>query len=150
MSDKLDADGIEVFGFFNEVGIINQLSTALLAECLPDGVHPSHFSIINHLVRMGDGKPPVRIAKAMQVTKNTMTHSLKVLEDRNFIKVVPDPNDGRGKLVRLTDTGRAFREEAIARVLERFGSIIEPEHRQIMRRIIGDLAVIRRHLDENR
>ena len=33
MSDKPDADGIEVFGFFNEVGIINQLSTALLAEC---------------------------------------------------------------------------------------------------------------------
>jgi DNA-binding MarR family transcriptional regulator len=147
---KEDADGLEVFGFFNEVGIINQLSTAILAECLPDGVHPSHFSIVNHLVRTGDGKSPVRIAAAMQVTKNTMTHSLKVLEDRGFITVEPDPDDGRGKLVRLTETGRQFREAAIANVLDRFGDMILPEHRAIMARTLGDLQVLRKHLDANR
>lgn len=147
---KENADGLEVFGFFNEVGIINQLSTAILAECLPDGVHPSHFSIVNHLVRTGDGKSPVRIAAAMQVTKNTMTHSLKVLEDRGFITVEPDPKDGRGKLVRLTEDGRQFREAAIANALARFGDVILPEHREIMARIIGDLQVLRKHLDANR
>lgn len=145
-----DADGLEVFGFFNEVGIINQLSTAILAECLPDGVHPSHFSIVNHLVRTGDGKSPVRIAAAMQVTKNTMTHSLRVLEDRGFITVEPDPEDGRGKLVRLTESGRQFREASIANALARFGDVILPEHREIMARIIGDLQVLRKHLDANR
>lgn len=145
-----DADGLEVFGFFNEVGIINQLSTAILAECLPDGVHPSHFSIVNHLVRTGDGKSPVRIAAAMQVTKNTMTHSLRVLEDRGFITVEPDPEDGRGKLVRLTESGRQFREVSIANALARFGDVILPEHREIMARIIGDLQVLRKHLDANR
>lgn len=141
---------MEVFGFFNEVGIINQLSTAILANSLPDGVHPSHFAIVNHLVRTGDGKSPVRIAGAMQVTKNTMTHSLKVLEDRGLITVEPDPEDGRGKLVRLTETGRAFRESAIRNVLERFEDIVEPKHREIMTRLIGDLQVLRKHLDENR
>ena len=70
----------EVFGFFTEIGIINQLSTALFAKSLPNGVHPSHFSILNHLARRGDGTPPLRIASAMQVTKNTMTHSLNVLQ----------------------------------------------------------------------
>ncbi len=141
---------MEVFGFFNEVGIINQLSTAILANSLPDGVHPSHFAIVNHLVRTGDGKSPVRIAGAMQVTKNTMTHSLKVLEDRGLITVEPDPEDGRGKLVRLTETGRAFRESAIRNVMERFEDIVEPKHREIMTRLIGDLQVLRKHLDENR
>ena len=114
----------EVFGFFTEIGIINQLSTAMLAKSLPEGVHPSHFSILNHLVRMGDGKPPVRIASAMQVTKNTMTHSLKVLQDRGYITVAPDPNDGRGKLVYLTEAGRTFREQAILNVSAVFGHII--------------------------
>lgn len=140
----------EVFGFFTEIGIINQLSTAMLAKSLPEGVHPSHFSILNHLVRMGDGKPPVRIASAMQVTKNTMTHSLKVLQDRGYITVAPDPNDGRGKLVYLTEAGRTFREQAILNVSAVFGHIIGQDQLGIMRRINYDLKEMRRHLDENR
>ena len=149
MSDN-DNTAAEVFGFFTEVGIINQLSTAMLAKSLPDGVHPSHFSILNHLVRMGDGKPPVRIASAMQVTKNTMTHSLKVLQDRNYITVKPDPEDGRGKLVYLTDTGRTFLDQAIGRVSEVFGHVIGADQLAIMRRTRVDLEEMRKHLDQNR
>lgn len=140
----------EVFGFFTEIGIINQLSTAMFARSLPDGVHPSHFSILNHLARMGDGKTPMRIASAMQVTKNTMTHSLKVLQDRGYIDVQPDPEDGRGKRVFLTEKGRAFREEAIALVTEQFNHVIGVDQREIMRRIRGDLEQMRKHLDDNR
>lgn len=140
----------EIFDFFNEIGIINQLSSAMLAKSLPDGVHPSHFSILNHLVRTGEGKSPVRIASAMQVTKNTMTHSLKVLEDRGFIEVRPDPDDGRGKLVFLTSAGRSFREDAIRNVTQMFARIIGPDQRAVMRRTQDDLVKMRRHLDENR
>jgi len=140
----------EIFGFFTEVGIINQLSTAILARSLPEGVHPSHFSILNHLMRIGDGKPPVRIASAMQVTKNTMTHSLKVLQVRGYITVEPDPKDGRGKLVFLTREGRVFRNEAIARVSDVFGHVIGADQLAIMRRIGGDLEEMRKHLDQNR
>jgi DNA-binding MarR family transcriptional regulator len=145
-----DDTSAEVFGFFTEVGIINQLSTAMLAKSLPDGIHPSHFNILNHLARLGDGRPPVRIASAMQVTKNTMTHSLKVLEDRGFIEVKPDPDDGRGKRVFLTNLGRSFREEAIADVSAMFAKVIGPEQMDIMRRTLGDLARMRAHLDDNR
>lgn len=144
--DKAD----EVFGFFTEIGIINQLSTALFAKTLPDGVHPSHFSILNHLARRGDGKPPLRIASAMQVTKNTMTHSLKVLQHKGYIDVQPDPNDGRGKLIFLTETGRSFRAEAIARVGAMIEEIIGEDQIAIMRRIHDDLKQMRQHLDENR
>lgn len=140
----------EVFGFFNEIGIISQLSTAMLAKSLPDGVHPSHFMILNHLVRMGDGKPPVRIAAAMQVTKNTMTHSLKVLQDRNYIVVRPDPEDGRAKRVYLTEAGITFRNAAITRVSEVFADVVGPEQIAIMRRTIEDLKDLRSHLDNNR
>ena len=139
-----------VFGFFNEIGIISQLSTTMLAKSLPDGVHPSHFSILNHLVRTGDGKAPARIASAMQVTKNTMTHSLKVLESHGFIDVRPDPADGRAKLVYLTEPGRRFRDTAIARVTEMFREIIGPDQVAAMQRTIEDLGALRKHLDDNR
>ena len=140
----------QVFGFFTEVGIIAQLSTAMLAKSLPDGVHPSHFSILNHLARLGDARPPARIAAAMQVTKNTMSHSLKVLLERDFITVEPDPDDGRGKLVSLTDKGRSFRDQAIINVSEVFGHVIGADQLAAMERIGGDLARLRKHLDDNR
>ena len=147
---EIDAADAAAFAFFNEIGIIGQLSTAVFARTLPDGVHPSHFAILNHLVRTGDGKTPIRIARAMQVTKTTMTHSLKVLEDRGFIDVGPNPDDARGKLVRLTDEGRRFRDVAIARVSERMRAILRPEDRARMARCLDDLTEVRRHLDASR
>lgn len=149
MTSKGDIPG-EVFGFFTEIGIIAQLSNALLAACLPDGVHPSHFAILNHLTRMGDGKSPIRIAAAMQVTKNTMTHSLKVLEGRGFIEVQPDLDDRRAKRVLLTAAGRAFRQEAIEAVSAMFEDMIGPDQLDQMRRTRPDLARLRKHLDDNR
>lgn len=141
---------MQVFAAFNEIGIVNQLATALLSTSLPDGVHPSHFLILNHLTRMGDGKTPIKIAGAMQVTKNTMTHSLQVLQARGLIDVRANPDDGRGKLVFLTEAGRAFRETAIRRVTDRFDAILTPEIRALLVRITPDLATLRRHLDDNR
>lgn len=149
MNDNPDI-ATEVFGFFNEIGIISQLSNVVLAKSLPDGVHPSHFAIINHLVRMGDGKPPVQIAAAMQVTKNTMTHSVKVLEQHQFITIRPDPQDGRGKLIYLTEKGRQFREQAVKQVSTAIKDVIGEEQRLIMARMKDDLAKLRKHLDENR
>lgn len=139
-----------IFTFFNEIGIISQLSSTLLAKALPDGVHPSHFAIVNHLVRMGDGKAPIRIAGAMQVTKTTMTHSLKVLTDRGYIRTEPNPDDARGKLVFLTPEGRAFREEAIRRVAGLYGAMLSPEQVAAMARLMPDLREIRAFLDKNR
>ncbi|WP_377508132.1 MarR family winged helix-turn-helix transcriptional regulator [Octadecabacter sp. R77987] len=99
---------------------------------------------------MGDGKSPLRIASAMQVTKNTMTHSLRVLTDRGYITVAPNPEDGRGKLVYLTDAGREFRDQALRRVSDALDHVVGPDQLAIMRRIGDDLADMRKHLDENR
>ena len=138
------------FAYFTEVGIINQLSTALFAKILPDGIHPSHFSILNHLTLRGDNKTPVRIAEAMQVTKNTMTHSLKVLSERGYVRVAPHPDDGRAKSVFLTEEGRAFRERAIAQVLAEFHTLLGPEQMALMERCLDDLRAMRVFLDDNR
>lgn len=143
-------DPMRVFAAFNEIGIISQLATAMLAASLSDGLHPSHFMIVNHLARMGDGKTPVKIAGAMQVTKNTMTHSLRVLESRGLIEISANPEDGRGKLVFLTEAGRAFRDEAIVAVSARFDAVLTPEIEDLLARIRPDLVALRAHLDRNR
>lgn len=101
------------FMFFNEIGIVNQLASALFQKRLPDGVTVAQFSVLNHLIRVRDGQTPLQLASAFQVPKTSMTHSLMKLEDKGFITLKANPNDGRSKCVWLTDSGRAFREAAI-------------------------------------
>lgn len=139
-----------VFRFFNEVGIINQLGSALFNKRLPDGLHVSHFSVLNHLVRLGDGKTPLALASAFQVTKGTMTHTLSALSKRNLVRIEPNASDGRSKLVFLTAAGGAFHQQAIESLDPAFAMI---EKRIDMDRIVAMLPVlqdVREILDANR
>jgi DNA-binding MarR family transcriptional regulator len=102
-----------IFAFFNEIGIINQLTSTILQKHLPDGVTVAQFSVLNHLTRVKDGQTPQRLASAFQVPKTSMTHSLAGLQKRAFIEFRPNARDGRSKCVWLTDAGRSFRTEAI-------------------------------------
>lgn len=140
----------EVFDFFNEVSIIDQLCNTLIARILPDGVHPSHFAIMLHLVRLGDEKTPQSLTEAMQVTKATMSHSLKVLEQRGFVEIRPCAMDARSKLVYLTTAGREFHADAISVSARTFRHFLRDEHRDNMRSALPHLVAIRRLLEANR
>jgi len=105
-----------VFELFQEIGIIQQLSRAFLEESLPRGVLATHFSILNHLIRVQDGRTPVDLARVFQVPKNSMTHTLAGLEARGWIDVRPNPKDKRSKTIWITAAGRAFRENAVAQL----------------------------------
>lgn len=97
-----------------EAAIITQLSTALLETRLPKGMVPAQFSVLNHLASRPEGQTPLRIASAFQVPKTSMTHSLAVLERAGLVETAPNPDDGRSKLVRITDAGHALRAEIMA------------------------------------
>ncbi len=109
-----DQDPSVFFEVFNEIGIIEQLSRAILEARLPDGLIAPHFGVLNHLTRVGDGRTPIQIARAFQVPKTSMTHTLKGLETRGLVETRANPRDGRSKQVWLTAGGRAVRAETIA------------------------------------
>lgn len=102
------------FELFNEIGILHQLSTTMFEARLPAGMLISHFSVLNHLIRVRDGTTPLALARAFQVPKTTMTHTLSGLEKAHLIEMRPNPDDGRSKCVWITNQGRQFRENAIA------------------------------------
>jgi len=140
----------KLFQLFNEIAIINQLSSALFQSRLPDGLHVAHFSVLNHLVRLGDGKTPLAIANAFQVPKTTMTHSLSVLEKRGLIRMAKHETDGRSKVVFLTDAGRDMQEEAIFSMeapLQKMMADLGPE---TSANLLPNLERLRIYLDENR
>ncbi len=56
---------------------------------LPKGMLVSHFSVLNHLIRMADGRTPLELARAFQVAKTIVTHTLTTLEKHGLIEVRP-------------------------------------------------------------
>lgn len=140
----------EIFAFFNEIGIIAQLSATLFNRSLPDGLSVAHFSILNHMVRLGDGRTPLELASAFQVTKATMSHSIDVLTRRGFVRVQKHPDDGRSKLVFLTEHGRAFRDRAIEKASAAVAGIRGELDREALADMLPQLRTIREVLDKNR
>ncbi len=104
-----------VFRLFNEIGIINQLATTAFERALPKGMTQAQFSILNHFIRLGHHeRSPAQLASAFQVTRPTMTSTLARMERAGLVAIRPDPRDGRGKLVSVTEKGRKMRETCIA------------------------------------
>jgi DNA-binding MarR family transcriptional regulator len=138
------------FELFNEIGILAQLSRALFETAQPDGLTLPQFTVLNHLVRLGDGKPPLDLARAFQTPKASLTNTLAGLEARGLIETRPHPKDGRSKLVHLTGAGRARREAAIDRVGPELARLAAEADPGAIERLLPGLAALRRTLDENR
>lgn len=139
-----------VFSVLNEIGIISQLSGALFQRRLPDGFLVSHFSVLNHLVRVGDGTTPLRIANAFQVPKTTMTHTLAGLEKAGLIRLAPNPEDGRSKCVFITEAGRRFRTNAISTLAPDVQTLAEEIPPARLAQILPILTELREYLDKER
>jgi DNA-binding MarR family transcriptional regulator len=118
MSDTLnkpsgDNDLADIFRFFNEVGIIGQLSQTLFESLMSHGLTLSQFGVLNHFARLKRIESPARLARAFQVTKGAMTNTLGRLEKQAFIEISPDPDDGRAKLVKITGAGKSAQHDCV-------------------------------------
>ena len=149
MADTPDDMG-EYFAFFNEIGIIGQLSRAFMEARLPDGLVLPHFSVCNHLIRVRDGQTPLALARAFQVPKTTMTHTLGGLEKHGLVELRPNPDDGRSKRVWLTDAGRTFRNRTIAGMGPDFAMLAEEIPPEDIARALPVLRRVRERLDAAR
>lgn len=138
------------FGVLNEIGIIEQLSRTLLEARLPDGLIAPHFTVLNHLIRVRDGRTPLELARAFQVPKTSMSHTLAGLERHGLIEMRPNPEDKRSKQVWLTDQGRAVREGTIAGLAVDLADIAEILPPQDVATIMPVLTRLRIWLDKRR
>ena len=139
-----------VFTFFNEMGIIQQLARAEFERMLPGGMHMSHFSVLNHFVRLGGVSSPARLASAFQVTRGAMTNTLGWLERNGLVAITPDPADGRAKIVRITPAGRRMRAKAVERLAVAATRLEAEFDAEDFTAQIPFLQKLRAFLDENR
>lgn len=145
----MDKDTLTLFRLFNEVGIINQLASAILQARLPKDVLVSHFTVLNHLVRVRDGATPLELAQAFQVPKTTMTHTLSGLKKRAWVAECSHPQDARSKQVWITEEGRAVREEIIQSLVPDLAAI-EQALPGLAAATLPNLTRVREYMDASR
>lgn len=148
---KKPEDFAAAFRAFNEIGIIAQLANAAFERVLPAGLSLAGFSVLNHFVRLGrEAERPTQLARNFQVSKGTMTHTLQRLESAGYVKLSPDPEDGRGKVARITGAGRAAREVSIKRLTPVLAEFLEEFPLSELKRIAPVLSQLRTILDSAR
>ncbi|NRA99245.1 MAG: MarR family transcriptional regulator [Rhodobacteraceae bacterium] len=138
------------FRLFNEIGILEQISRTFLEVRLPDGFIAPHFAVLNHLIRVKDGRTPLELARAFQVPKTTMTHTLAGLEKGGLVEMKPNPEDGRSKRVWITHAGRSFRNRAIADLSPLFGALAEAFPPDTVAQMMPELERLRIFMDDLR
>nr|WP_246602935.1 MarR family transcriptional regulator [Falsiroseomonas tokyonensis] len=134
----------------NEIAIIEHLARNQVERVLPDGLRLSHFTVLNHLVRLGDGRSLARIARAVQVERPAMTNTIQKLEARGLVRSAPNPRDGRGKLVFLTEAGRAMRGQAVAVMATALAPVPHGLTAEEIADLLGPLRRLRGALDRAR
>ncbi|MCB0876073.1 MAG: winged helix-turn-helix transcriptional regulator [Solirubrobacterales bacterium] len=119
---------------------LNELvSEGLAAEGFAD-FRPAHGTIGQHIA--DGGSRVTELAELAQVSKPTIVYLVNDLERLGYVERVPDPEDGRAKLVRMTERGaRAQRagREIVARIERDWAELIGREDFDTLKVLLGRL-----------
>ncbi len=96
-----------------------------------------------------DGTRLTDLAERARMTKQSVGEVTSDLEQRGYVERVPDPNDGRAKIIRLTERGRAAQtlgvgliEEIEQEWAERFGAERVAALREALEAITGERPAV--------
>ncbi|MEU0565100.1 MarR family transcriptional regulator [Nonomuraea sp. NPDC005983] len=115
----LDVEPLQVLSRVSRLA--KHLDRARRASFAEHNLEPWEFDVLTALRRAG--RPyelsPGALLKATLVTSGTMTNRIDRLAQAGLVRRRPDPEDRRGVLVSLTDTGLARVDAAFADLLRR-------------------------------
>ncbi|MFT6022587.1 MAG: DNA-binding MarR family transcriptional regulator [Ascidiaceihabitans sp.] len=122
MSSDKNALAISLFG---EILAADQTVRNRLSRVLPKGMEISHFSVLNNLDWHNGERTPAQLAETFNVTRGAMTNTLSKLEWAGYIHVRPDWDDARRKMVAISPSGKAAREQALSAIAPMINQVIE-------------------------
>ena len=145
-ADRNDDLAVALFG---ELFMADQLARNRISKILPKGMELSHFSVLNHLARLGEERTPAHLAKAFHVTRGAMTNTLARLEWAGHIHIRPDWEDARQKFVAISPSGKAARDSAVAAVVPLIGEVAQALGVDRVRALLPVLRELRLKLEED-
>lgn len=116
---ELDTSGMLLLGRLGEAAqlIARDHLNPLFARY---GLQPGEFDVLATLRRSGAPYrlTPTVLYEAAMISSGSMTNRLDRLEKQGLVQRVPNPEDGRGTLVELSDAGLALIDEAVGAHVE--------------------------------
>lgn len=103
----------------------------------------AHLPVIQSLTQSPAGLRATDLAGQARITKQSMGYLVDALQASGYIERVPDPTDGRAKVVRLTARGWdavQVTRAAVRRVEAEWAARIGSRRVETLRRILHDLA----------
>lgn len=98
-----------------ERAMVAELVRRLAARGHPD-IRPAHSRVFAHLD--AEGTRLTTLADRAQLTHPSMSELVTGLERLGYLERLPDPDDGRARLIRFTARGRACQRAALAEIAE--------------------------------
>jgi DNA-binding MarR family transcriptional regulator len=140
--DDLDLRPMEVLSRVTRLAL--HLDRARRAAFAEHGIESWEFDVLAALRRSGPPYQlsPGRLLKETLVTSGTMTNRVDRLEARGLVERLPDPNDRRGVLVRLTRPGRLTVDGALEGLLNRERALLGGLDETDQRRLAGLLRTL--------
>ena len=140
------------FKVLNWIGIVAQLSGTLANQRLaPLGLTLTQFVFLNHMSFRGqDGLTVTEIARALQTPQPGVTKTSRKLLERGLLNAVPNPQDGRSKILHLTDDGRRLRDEAVAELATMAAPAFQEIPSERLAVLIDDLDRLKLWFDDHR
>lgn len=124
--------------------VVESMHAALPAAGYAD-IRPSHSLGVFRVIDP-EGTRPGELARRAGVTPQAMAEFIRYLEERGYVERLPDPDDGRARIVKLTprgrDASRAARE-AFAALEAAWETKLGPRRVNQLRQALDDLASLR-------
>ena len=132
----------------SELLAVDNLIKSNISNKLPNNMELSQFMVLNYFFHLKGEKTPAQLAKIFRVTKGAMTNTINKLEQKGYVHSRPDWNDGRKKLISLSDSGNTARADAIKNVSPFFFNLVKNLGKDKLKSIVPTLREIRIHLSE--
>jgi DNA-binding MarR family transcriptional regulator len=137
-------------GYVPLPGLLDLTAEAMLAEFRKEleqtkygDIRPTHGCVFR-FVRANEGMRLTDIAALAGMTKQTIGEIIDELGEKGYVERVPDPQDGRAKLIQLTEkgieaqrTGRKLFAKVEARWAKRYGEKRIADMREILEEIVA-------------
>jgi DNA-binding MarR family transcriptional regulator len=136
--------------FFKEIFMLEQLARNRMEHALPDDMKISHFTTLSYLFQKKTPSSPAELADAFQVARPSMTNTLQKLEAKGYIAVDADGQDGRGKLISLTQEGENAFSEAVNSLAGMFADVANAKSEEPFKAALIPLKDIRIFMDATR
>lgn len=117
-----------------------QVYGALAGEGFPD-IRPAHSAVFRHVERSGSRVSD--LAQRASLTKQSLSYLVEDLAASGYVTLVPDPTDGRAKLVCLSARGHEVSRALLRlsrKVEDDFAARLGPAKMARLRALLAELA----------